>query len=205
MIRRLLRLARERRGVGAVEFAVSAPFLILLYIGGYQLMDAISAYRKVTTATRTMADLTTRQVKVTEDQVEAIIDASKQIMAPYSTTGAVLRITQITFDNDGKPTVDWSISSGGNKMKNSDLFRHKNTRNCNKDKPDKIEIPCEIAIPGTYVIYSELTYPYVPVVGDGLVGTIKFHDDLFMNPRRSNEVQCVRNGDGNENKGNDGC
>lgn len=205
MIRRLLRLARERRGIGAVEFAVAAPFLILLYIGGYQLMDAISAYRKVTAATRTMADLTTRQTKVTEDQVKAIMDASRQIMAPYSTAGAVLRITQITFDNKGRPDVDWSVSSGGDPMKKKDLNRRKNDKNCDTKKPNKIDIPCKIAIPGTFVIYSELTYPYNPVVGDGLVGPIKFSDNLFMNPRRSNEVKCVREGDGNEDKGKDGC
>ncbi len=196
MIRRLLRLARERRGVGAVEFAVAAPFLILLYIGGYQLMDAISAYRKVTTATRTMADLTTRQMKVTQDQVEAIMGASRQIMAPYKTADATLRITQIKFKNNGKPEVDWSIAINGDELKNGDL--------ANGDD-NKIEIPPEIAIPNTYVIFSEITYPYEPVVGDGLVGPITFGDRLFMNPRRSNEVQCIREGDGNEDEGSDGC
>ena len=205
MIRRLLRLARERRGVGAVEFAVAAPFLILLYVGGYQLMDAISAYRKVTTATRTMADLTTRQVKVTRDQVESIIDASKQVMSPYSTTGAVLRITQITFDDKGKPDVDWSVSSGGKAMGKKDLDRSNGKGKGGKKKKNKIKIPDEISIPGTFVIYSELTYPYNPVVGDGLVGPITFSDQLFMNPRRSNEVQCVKNDDGNKGKGNDKC
>lgn len=194
MTRLLLRLARERRGVGAVEFAVAAPFLILLYIGGYQLMDAISAYRKVTTATRTMADLTTRQTKVTKDQVKAIMNASRQIMAPYSTDGATLRVTQIRFNNSGKPKVDWSIAINGKKMKNGDLGNGK-----------EIQIPEEIAIPNTYVIFSELTYPYEPTVGSGLVDPINFGDQLFMNPRRSNEVQCVREGDGNEDEGNDGC
>src|SRR3546814_13334813 len=48
LIRFAHRLAREKRALGAVEFAMTAPFLILLYVGGFQLMDAISAYRKVT-------------------------------------------------------------------------------------------------------------------------------------------------------------
>lgn len=219
MIRRLVGLARERRGVGAVEFAVAAPFLILLYVGGYQLMDAISAYRKVTTATRTMADLTTRQREVTKDQVEAIMEASKQIMAPYSTRGAVMRITQITFDKKGRPNVDWSVSSGGTPMKKKDLDRNK--KRCDekkgsggpggggpgpkggpgKKKKDRIDIPCDISVPDTFVIYSEFSYPYDPVVGDGLVGPISFSDQLFMNPRRSNEVKCVRPDDDDDDKG----
>jgi len=202
MIARLVQLARERRGVGAVEFAVAAPFLILLYIGGYQLMDAISAYRKVTAATRTMADLTTRQEEVTEDQVEAIIAASRQVMTPYSTEDAVLRITQIAFDGNGKPSVDWSISVNGEEMKNGDLASGNGNGN---GGGNKLEIPDEIAIPDTFVIYSELTYSYTPLIGNGLVGPITFGDQLFMNPRRSVEVRCFRSGDGNQNQGNDGC
>src|SRR3546814_20061806 len=46
LIRFAHRLARETRALGAVEFAMTAPFLILLYVGGFQLMDAISAYRQ---------------------------------------------------------------------------------------------------------------------------------------------------------------
>src|SRR3546814_4120511 len=57
LIRFAHRLARETRALGAVEFAMTAPFLILLYVGGFQLMDAISAYRKVTVTTRSLADL----------------------------------------------------------------------------------------------------------------------------------------------------
>src|SRR3546814_2534064 len=54
LIRFAHRLARETRALGAVEFAMTAPFLILLYVGGFQLMDAISAYRKVTVTTRSL-------------------------------------------------------------------------------------------------------------------------------------------------------
>src|SRR3546814_13922454 len=66
LIRFAHRLARETRALGAVEFAMTAPFLILLYVGGFQLMDAISAYRKVTDTTRSLADLTSRQETMTD-------------------------------------------------------------------------------------------------------------------------------------------
>ncbi|MGN6620954.1 MAG: TadE/TadG family type IV pilus assembly protein [Sphingomonas sp.] len=54
------RLIRSKRALGAVEFALTAPFLILIYVGSYQLMDAISAYRKVTVTARSLADLATQ-------------------------------------------------------------------------------------------------------------------------------------------------
>jgi Flp pilus assembly protein TadG len=59
------RLWADQGGVSAVEFAICLPFIVLLYLGGYQLSDSISAYRKVTAATRTVADLTSQSTSVT--------------------------------------------------------------------------------------------------------------------------------------------
>src|SRR3546814_4971534 len=84
LIRFAHRLARETRALGAVEFAMTAPFLILLYVGGFQLMDAISAYRKVTVTTRSLADLTSRQETMTDAKAIEFMNAARQVMAPYS-------------------------------------------------------------------------------------------------------------------------
>ena len=62
----MTRLFRESRAVAAVEFAFALPILLLLYVAGYQISDAISSYRKVTVATRTIADLATQFTSVTD-------------------------------------------------------------------------------------------------------------------------------------------
>ncbi|TPG22714.1 pilus assembly protein [Sphingomonas koreensis] len=169
-------LLRDRRGLGAVEFAMTAPFLILLYLGGYQLMDAISAYRKVTITTRTLADLVTRtpaNTALTPTDVQTIMDASRQIMVPFSVGNVTLRITSIDIDAKRKASVDWSKASDGHVNTGSDLA-----------------VPNKLKVAGTSLIFSEITYHYTPVVGGDLVGPLVFKDQIYMNPRNSSTIPC---------------
>src|SRR3546814_12070422 len=84
LIRFAHRLARETRALGAAEFAMTAPFLILLYVGGFQLMDAISAYRKVTVTTTSLADLTSCQETLPDAKSNEFNKHAAQVEAPYS-------------------------------------------------------------------------------------------------------------------------
>lgn len=164
-------LAACTSGVGAVEFAIAAPFLILLYIGGFQLMDAISAYRKVTLTTRALADLTTRQESITDAKAEEFMNASRQVMAPYSTANINMRLTQIYIRKNGKPKLDWTRTTDAKKLKNTDL-----------------KIPSTMIVADSYIIQSTVVYHYTPVVGFGLVGPITFSDSILMNPRLSASI-----------------
>src|SRR3546814_4603644 len=92
---------------------MTAPFLILLYVGGFQLMDAISAYRKVTVTTRSLADLTSRQETMTDAKAIEFMNAARQVMAPYSTANVDMRITQIYIPADAMPTLAWTRTMGG--------------------------------------------------------------------------------------------
>lgn len=173
LLTRLRGLARDRRALGAVEFAMAAPFMILLYIGGAQLMDAISAYRKVVLSDRTLADVTTQYVTITQAEVDTIIDGARQVMSPYPTDDTTMIVTQIKFDDKGNPSIDWSRSNDGTVMKASDL-----------------NVPTNIAVPDTYIVLSQITYHYKPRVAATLIGPITFTDHIYMNPRRSNSVAC---------------
>ena len=104
----MCRLASDKRGLALVEFALSIPVLLILFIGGYQVSDAISAYRKVTTTTRAIGDLTSQYSSVTDSDLDSILLASQQIMYPYSYVNAQLTITQVKIDSTGHPTVSWS-------------------------------------------------------------------------------------------------
>jgi Flp pilus assembly protein TadG len=166
-------LAADTRALGAVEFAMVAPFMILLYLGGYQLMDAISVYRKVVVTDRTLADLTTQDVSITTTEADAIIKGARQVMTPYSTANATLIITQVKIDHDGVPSVDWSRSNDGTQVESADL-----------------DVPTDIKVPDSYVILSQITYRYKPAIGGSLIGPMTFSDQIYMNPRRSNSIPC---------------
>lgn len=178
----LARLRGDRRGVGAIEFAMTAPFLILLYIGGYQLMDAISAYRKVSTTVRTMADVTTQFTSMQASDIDNVISAATSVMTPYPAGNAVTRISEIWVNPGGQPKVKWSRTTAGQPLKNNDLKEGSLYTNG--------VVPASLRVPNTYLVFAEITYSYRPVVGGDLLGPITFKDQLLMNPRRSNDIPC---------------
>ncbi len=167
------RLACDRRAVAAVEFALCLPFLVLLYIGGYQLNDAISAYRKVTTTTRTLADLTSQVTSVSDADLDTILAASTQIMAPYKAADAKLIVSQIKIDDKGNATIDWSRGLNVSKLNQGDSFT----------------MPGNMKMNNSYLIVAQVTYTYTPIVGGNMIGVIPMHDQIFMGPRASTSVQ----------------
>jgi Flp pilus assembly protein TadG len=170
------RLWSDARGLGAVEFAITAPFLILLYVGSFQLMDVISCYRKVSITTHTLADLITRQSKTTPDEVDQTLQAARQVMTPYSTANATLIITEVHIDHSGVQHVVWSRSNDGTDVTNADL-----------------DVPESIKIPDTYLILSQIIYRYEPAVAGSLIGAMTFRDHIYMNPRISDSI-CLNTG-----------
>jgi Flp pilus assembly protein TadG len=172
--RRLRSLAASTRALAAVEFAMAAPFMILLYVGGAQLTDAISAYRKVVQADHTLADVTTQYVSMSTTDLNNIMSGARQVMAPYPTDNVTMIIAQIKFNPAGKAKVDWYLSSDGTKLKNKDL-----------------SVPTDIVQPNGYIVYSQITYNYVPRIAASLIGPITFTDHLYMNARRSTSVNCT--------------
>lgn len=163
-------LIRDRRGIALIEFAFVLPFLVLLFIGGFQLMDAISAYRKVGVTVRALADMTTQNTTMTATQADEILNASRQVMAPYSPTNAVVRISQIQVQANGQATVSWSQASA-----NGTAYA----------KGRALTIPSQIATQNNYYIFSEINYTYTPRIASTLIGTIPLTQVIYMSPRNS--------------------
>jgi Flp pilus assembly protein TadG len=182
-IRRVFRLGArvtsDTRGLGAVEFALTAPFLILMYVGAYQLMDAISAYRKVTITVRSLADLATQYETTTPDQMKTILSASRQVMTPYSTADASLAVAQVAINASGNPSLMWVCQK--------DATPVCATSSANLKISD-INVPATLKTPNSYLIYSRIIFHYQPAVAGSLVGPIAFSDAIFMNARRSPSV-----------------
>ena len=169
------RLLRDIRGVSAVEFAFVLPFLELLFVGGFLLSDAISAYRKVTAATKTVADLTTQYTSVTDSELDQILAASQQVMAPYKVANARITVSQVSVDNNGNAKISWSRGLNTPAMTVGTDFT----------------IPATIKQNNTSLIVAEITYSYVPVVASNMFGTIPMRDNIIMSPRASSTVKKI--------------
>ncbi len=169
----LARLGRDEHGMVLVEFACVMPVLLLMYLGGVQLMDALSCNRKVTITARAVADLTTQNAAVTDTLISTYLSAATQIMAPYSATNALVRVTELQTDTSGNTTVVWSQDNqGGGGLADGSKFT----------------MPTNIKVNGTCIILSEVFYSYRPPVNFRIVKALSLSDRIYMNARTSNQI-----------------
>lgn len=172
LLRRLFTLHHHSTGMAAVEFAMAAPFLILLFLGTFQLMDAVGTKRKIVIATRAIADLTTQYTSISSSEATSLLSSATQIMMPYDASPGTYTVSQIYVDAAGKATISWSKARNGTA----------------RAAGSTVTVPSGIAQKDSYVILAESTYPYTPPLGKGLLPSITLTDAIYMYPRRSNSV-----------------
>ena len=170
--RPLARLAGDRSGVSAVEFALILPILLALYLGGNELGHALTIDRKVTHVTSAVADLVTQAKTISNSEMTNILDAAESIMTPYLTTDLKIKVSFVTIDADSVATVVWS-----------------DARNDTAFAPGtEIQLPAGIKQPDTYLIVSEVHYNYVPIIGYVMTGNFDLSDTFYLRPRLSETI-----------------
>tara|TARA_R110000868_G_C10930424_1_gene766334 strand:- start:1518 stop:2057 length:540 start_codon:yes stop_codon:yes gene_type:complete len=168
----LRKLLRNTLGIAAVEFAMVLPVLMLMYLGSYQLSQAIAAKRKVTITARVLTDLTTQSTSLTANDADTILTASQQVMAPYPSANGTFRISEIKVNANGSGTVQWSRSLRGTARTTYTI----------------IPLPTGVGSTGTYVIMGEVSYRYVPAIVNNIVGSVNMSDTIYMAPRKSQDI-----------------
>lgn len=99
---------RDRRGVAAVEFALVLPLMLIMYLGMAVTTIGISIDRKLTIASRALADLTAQRGRISDSEKDNIFAAAAAVMAPYSPAGAELALFSVYIDSKGAARVCWS-------------------------------------------------------------------------------------------------
>jgi Flp pilus assembly protein TadG len=152
--------------------------LLIMYLGGYQLSDVIACNRKVTIASRAVADLVARSGNghITASQVDTILNATTQIMYPYDASKALIRVSELTTNpKNGKTTVTWSRASDG-------------TSQLRKNKRMTLPTQMVTVAEKTSLIYGEVIYTYKPSFKYGLTKTVTLTQGIYMVPRNSTQV-----------------
>jgi Flp pilus assembly protein TadG len=170
--RRIAQLQCDERGVSAVEFALLLPLMVTLYLGSAEISQAISADRKVTMTSRTVADLISQVSSINNAGMTDVLSASSSVMSPFTTTTLKVTVTSVSVDANGKATVDWSDTLGGTA----------------RTKGSTVTLPSALNIANTSLIWSEVSYVYTPAVGYLITGSLTLKDQLYMAPRISNTV-----------------
>ena len=168
--RPVLKLFDDCRGVAAIEFAMIVPLMLVLFFGTNEFSAGVAVDRKVTLMARTLSDLTSQNISVTDTQLTNFFAAGKSIMTPYPSTPVNSTITELYVDPATMAArVQWSKGSAP------------------RATGTTVAIPTALQVGGTYLIYSEVNYKFIPSVAWFINKTngITLTDFSYTRPRQS--------------------
>ena len=90
LTRTLVRFGRAQGGASAVEFALIAPVLLLLFVATIEIPRAIATNNRLAQATITMADLAS---KSDYSDINDVFSAAQVVASPYSLAGIGIVLT----------------------------------------------------------------------------------------------------------------
>lgn len=157
----------DRTGLAATEFAVIVPLMLVMFFGTVEFSSAVAIDRKVTLMARTLSDLTSQSTSVADTDMTNFFAASTAMLTPYSATSVSATITELYVDSTRTAHVQWSKGAAPRTQKSL------------------VSIPTTLAIAGTYLIFSEVSYIYTPSVGHVLKSAITLSDVAYTRPRQS--------------------
>jgi Flp pilus assembly protein TadG len=170
VLTRLRDFRGDRRGVAAVEFAIVVPFMLALYIGGVELGDGMAIQVKVTDTAHTVADIATQNTNISDATMQTILNATTQIIAPYSQSHVVVTLSEISTDSSGAATVTWSDSLHGTP----------------RPVGQAMTLPASLAgQKNISLVLGEVSYAYTPNLGYTITGTVNIADAYLLFPRNS--------------------
>lgn len=173
----------NEKGISAVEFALIAPLMVLIYFGCIELSLLMRADRRVTTTASSLGDLTARLVTVSDADMQELYNAAVVLMSPYPASETRMRITSVVDTGDGETRVDWSDGFNMTPYSEDALITI----------PEGL-----VASPGS-VIIAEVEFEYDSSVGFVLDASQTLADTFYLRPRRVTTIARVR--DGNSSTG----
>jgi Flp pilus assembly protein TadG len=173
-----VRKFREAKsGLAAIEFALLAPLMLVMFFGVAELGNYITASRKVSSVSSTAADLAAQDKTVTNADMNDIMTALDTIMHPLDPSTSTIRISSIVADNTGRLTVRWSDA--------------RRTSALAAGSAAPAWVSPTIVPANSSVIAAEVTYNYRTMFGMYLTSGMTITDTFFLRPRRSVEVDRI--------------
>jgi len=182
------RFLADQRALAAVEFAFILPLMLVLFFGTIDFSQGIAVDRKVSLTASALSNVTSETAVTTanvptiaDSDLQGIFTASISIMMPYSPTPTKAQISQIYIDSSLKATIQWSraatIGAGA-----TQATLATSTHNAGDDVTPII--PSQLLVKQTYLLFSEVSYLYVPTIGYVMAPTgVKLADVAYGRPR----------------------
>jgi Flp pilus assembly protein TadG len=182
------RFVDSNRAVAALEFAMIMPVLLLMFLGTFDVGNAISVYTKVRAATYALAAITNQYGDGTNPNyspisttiMSQITGATTAILAPYPSLGTTVIVSQIKANSATAAVVSWSYAVNGTALTPNAPYTNLPTNFAANTCSGTY--PC-------YAIFAQVSYSFSPMFGAFLTGPMTLSDSLYTTPRVSKCVQ----------------
>jgi len=163
------RLARDIRGIAALEFAMIVPVLIIMLLGCTEVGDASTVSLRMINISGAVSDMVARCTNINSSDLKDIMRISDELLGRYSVEGLYIEVVAIKADAAGALTVAWSYDRNG-------------TQPLATGAPFSGVPPGLISPNGTLII-STSSYRYHSPIGHFIHGTIFLSHTAYDSPR----------------------
>lgn len=170
---------RERGGIAYLEFALSLPLLLVLFMGSVEVTRYIIIAQKLEKATTTMSDIVAQSDNITTTELDQLVDAVRQIMLPYSfpENGYVI-VSSVTKNGTAAPRVSWQYSGGGTWLQQSQVGTAGSTALWIPFVPPNNQMEDK-----ENIIVAEVFYRYTPLMSGSVIGSRTIYKYSTFKPR----------------------
>ncbi|WP_153768484.1 hypothetical protein [Labrenzia sp. CE80] len=171
---------RDSSAAAAVEFAMVAPFLVVVLINVVSFFDGFRGDRVISRTNTVVLDLLTReQGGIDDDDFDELVAIAEALAGKYVDNGFTLVLTSVrnTWDSNEDPDIDlrWSISNDSSAV-------------LTQDDIDAMTLPSMQE--GDTAIIASLTTEYTPAIVGEISGDFTLSDYLIRRPRYITEIDC---------------
>lgn len=167
------RYREDEQGIAAIEFAIIAPIMIVMYFGLAEIASTIAVDRKVSHAANVMGDLATQQPDLDDRDVEEIISATLRVIDVNDLNNVSVDIESFILPGSGQPP-----ESRGRIQLNDDFGRF-----------DASNLDDKLLNENSGIVVARIQYKYTPIELRFFDSTITLKETFMLKPRRSDSVE----------------
>ncbi|MFO0390017.1 MAG: TadE/TadG family type IV pilus assembly protein [Alphaproteobacteria bacterium] len=175
MTRSLISLGKKQDGVAAIEFALVAPILMLLFLGVVEITRFVIISQKTEKAALTMSDLVAQSKEISTDDLDILIQAAGEVMKPleFNDTGYVI-VSSVSRVGSNAATVNWQYTGGGTWTHSSQIGFQGSAATL----PAGFELD-----PNEGIIIAEVYFSFMPLFTDMILPTNTIYRVGVYKPR----------------------
>jgi Flp pilus assembly protein TadG len=181
LLRRLRGLARDRRGIAAVEFAIIASVLAVALLGGTELSRYTLMHQKMDRVSSSVSNWVAQSSTMAITDFENMWAAAKEVAKPFEIDGGKGKviISFIVAETNSNYRITWQRSGAGTIAKTSQLG----------NQGGLAKLPTGVTMKqGDTMVAVEVYALYEPFVFPELIGTSIVYHRSFDQPRLTDVI-----------------